>query len=416
MKTINFIKSTSLQKELIFSKVKVKGLFLIILSLFTVLQGCSSDDNDELAVVILDPIFLECVNITTDTVFEDDPNRPVDYVIPCKININANLVINAGVVIEFEDDAGILVGNNGTLTAQGTSTKKVVFTGVNKVKGSWRGIAFNSSSVNNKLDHAVVSYGGGNQFDSNNDRGNIICYGAAKVSISNTEISYGKEHGLNARYGGTNFLDFGNNTIINNDKYPIYSLYKHAHNFNGTNSFVGNGMNYLFLKRGGFTLGDNRIWDKIDVPYLISGTLTISGNNNESLTIKAGSELRFEDEGEIIVGDGAYLAIEGTAEDRVLLSGVIEQPGSWTGIYSFSGDQRNVINYAEIAYAGAGSGGDIGAIVLWSGSIFQTVTNTIIRDNGENAPCAILNAPIGGGTIILGGNTIINIEFELCDD
>lgn len=412
MKTINFIKSLSLHKELIFSKGKTKGLFLIMLSLLAVLQGCSSDDNDEVVVVTLDPIALECDYFSVDRVLNDDPDRAVDYVISCVTKIDANVVINAGVVIEFEDDAGLEVRSNGTLTVQGTSAKKVVFTGVNKVKGAWRGIFFISPSVNNKLDHAVVSYGGGNSFNSNNDRGNVICYSGTIVSITNTEISHGKEHGLNAVYF-TEFIDFSNNTITNNDKYPVLSLNLHGHNYNETNSFVGNGMDYVFLKEGA-PIGGNRFWSKIDVPYLINGNLGIS--DNQSLTIEAGAELRFEDEGEIVVRVGAYLAIEGSAENRVLLSGVVEQPGSWLGIINLSDDQRNVINYAEIAYTGGGqhnSNGDLGTIIVWADS-YQTVTNTIMRDNASNAPCAI-NATYGDDTIILGGNTIINIDFELCE-
>ena len=411
MKTINFMKSVSLYKELGLNSGKLKKVFLIILSLF-VMQGCSSDDNGEVVVVILDldPIALECDYFSVDRILNDDPDRPVDYVISCVAKIDGIVVINAGVVIEFEDDAGIEV-RNGTLTVQGTSLKKVIFTGVNKVKGSWRGIFFLSPSVNNKLDHAVVSYGGGNSFNSNNDRGNVICYSGTKVSITNSELSYGKEHGLNAIYG-SDFLDFSNNIITNNDKYPVISLNIHGHNFGGTNSFVGNGMDYVFLKGGSF-IGDNRFWDKIDVPYLIDGNNKIG--DNQSLTIEAGAELRFEDDSEITVQGGGYLAIEGTATDRVLLSGVVEQSGSWLGIINLSDDQRNIINYAEIAYAGGGphnSNGDLGTIIVWAQS-YQTVTNTIMRDNAPDAPCAI-NAK-QSAVINLVNNSIINIENELCE-
>jgi len=336
---------------------------------FIVIQSCENGDNQQDPDPDnndTEPVLLDCSYFTIDRTLEDDPDKPVDYVVPCVANVTGKITVKAGVVIEFEDDAGLNV-STGSLKVEGTQSKKVVFTGVTKVKGSWRGIFITSNSVNNIFDHAVISYGGGNSFNSNNDRGNLICYNG-KVSVTNTEISMGKEHGFSCVYNAGDIVDFGNNIITDNDKYPVISTTKYGYKFVSSNDFSGNGFDYIFLE-GNVFLGDNHTWQKTNVPYLVDGKLRIG--DDESLTLEAGVTLLFEDASSIGVEDGGYLASNGTQTDFVTLSGLEEQPGSWLGIINYSDDVRNVINYTEIAYAGGGahnSNGDLGTIVVWAGN------------------------------------------------
>ncbi len=372
--------------------------------------GCKKDVEDD-GKTVLEPIVLGCNDFKSDMVLKDDPARPVDYIVPCVMAVEANIVVKQGVVIEFRDDAGISVNGSGTFKIEGTASEKVVLTGVNKIKGSWRGVIYFSKSVMNTIDHAVISYAGGNSFNSNNDRANLICYNC-KIGVANTELSHGKEHGFNAVYSSSEILTFSNNVVTDNAKYPINSSTLYGHAYNGTNDFSGNGQDYIFLRYTNNIQG-NYTWQKTNVPYLIDGSIRIG--DNQSLTVAPGSSILFEDESGLRVDAGGYFHAEGTVDDKIYLGGLVEQPGSWLGIINYSNDQRNIIDHAEIAYAGGGphnSNGDLGAIVLWS-SAYQKVANTIIRDNPANAPCAI-NAPYNGETIVLSGNTIINIASEEC--
>lgn len=380
--------------------------------LFTI-QGCDKVENQPDPTNggnDSDPVVLDCNYFTSDRILEDNPDRPVDYIVPCVANVTAKIVVKAGVVIEFEDDAGLHV-STGSLKIEGTQSAKVVFTGVTKVKGSWRGILITSKSINNVFDHAVISYGGGNSFNSNNDRANLICYNG-KVTVTNTEITMGKEHGFSCIYSAGEIVEFKNNKISGNDRYPVVSLTKYGFNFGSTNDFSGNGLGYIFLQ-GNFFLGDNHTWQNSNVPYLIDGKLSIG--DNESLTLEAGAVLLFEDASSIGVEDGGYLASMGTQDNMVTLSGLTEQPGSWLGIINFSDDLRNVIDFTEIAYAGGGahnSNGDRGTIIVWANAS-QTVTNSILRDAAPSAGCAIFHYPTA--TLALSGNTILNITNESCN-
>ena len=374
-----------------------------LLSLFAI-QGCEETEE------ILEPILLDCSFFQTNQILENDPNRPVDYIVPCVAQVTASIVIKAGVVIEFNDDAGLNV-STGSLKVEGTESEKVVFTGVNKVKGAWRGIFIRSNSVNNVINHAIISYGGGNSFNSNNDRANLICYNG-KVAVTNSEISMGKEHGFSCIYSSGEIMEFTNNVITNNEKYPVYSLTPYGLKFDGSNDFSGNEMDYIYLK-GGNVIGGNHTWGKTSVPYLINGSFIIS--DNQSLKLESDAMLLFEDNSSIVIQEGGYLSSMGEQNNMVTLSGLVSQPGSWKGIINYSADLRNVIDYTEIAYAGGGahnSNGDLGTIIVWANAN-QTVTNSILRDAAPAAECAILY--YSSANLNLSGNTISNIINESCD-
>ena len=389
---------------------EIKTILFALAALFIFMQGCKKEEENP---VDTDPIVLDCDFFETDQVLEDAPNRPVDYIVTCMAKVEGDIIIEAGVVIEFKDDAGLYI-EKGTLKAEGTSSNKIVFTGVNKIKGSWRGIFYASSSTNNILDHAVVSYGGGGSFNVFGDLGNVVVFEHAKIAITNTEISNGSEHGLNAVWRNTDIRAFNNNTITGNDKYPVFSLTEYGNMYDGSNSFVGNDLDYIFLD-GSYVLRGNRTWQKTNVPYLIDGSITI--DDNESLTIEAGAELRFEDQSEIFVNAGGYFAVNGEASDMVLITGIVQQPGAWLGIMNKSDDLRNVIDFAEIAYAGGGAHdvfGDLGTIVL-SWDSYQKVKNSTMRDAATGAECAI-NAPHTDDIVEVENNTLYNILFEVCDE
>lgn len=73
------------------------------------------------------------------------------------------LVIEPGVTMEFENGLGIDVGDSdaSTLIADGTASDPILFTGVNKVAGSWNKIEFNfTQSPSNSISHAIFEYAG----------------------------------------------------------------------------------------------------------------------------------------------------------------------------------------------------------------------------------------------------------------
>jgi hypothetical protein len=74
--------------------------------------------------------------------------------------IQVTLTIAAGVELEFETNAGIIVNDNSALKALGTATNQILFTGVDKVAGAWGGIEFSfTQSPLNEIGFATIEYG-----------------------------------------------------------------------------------------------------------------------------------------------------------------------------------------------------------------------------------------------------------------
>src|SRR5690554_4127369 len=125
-------------------------------------------------------IVLDCNYFKEDRILVDDPDADVDYIINCVMAVRADIQIEAGVVIEFEQDAGISIDDfnipKASLSVVGTSNKPVILRGVKKEKGYWRGIMFDSNNPDNKLIYTQVEDAGGKAFNSNNDVGAVHVY------------------------------------------------------------------------------------------------------------------------------------------------------------------------------------------------------------------------------------------------
>lgn len=97
------------------------------------------------------------------------------------------LTIEAGVTFLFEESTGLYVKETGALKAIGTATNKIIFEGVNKDKGSWKGIYFRSTqSTQNMIKHASVYYAGA---DFNGLNGGVLMAIDPKVTLDNIEFN-----------------------------------------------------------------------------------------------------------------------------------------------------------------------------------------------------------------------------------
>ncbi|HLR38103.1 MAG TPA: hypothetical protein VK084_08660, partial [Chitinophagaceae bacterium] len=113
-------------------KIDLKTISKIGLLLFSILlfYACSKDDEasvPEEPTTILPPIALDCSDFDKDVVLKNDPDRPVDYIVDCAIEIYATtLTIEPGTVIEFTESGRIAIhryyeDHSGALIAKGTA-------------------------------------------------------------------------------------------------------------------------------------------------------------------------------------------------------------------------------------------------------------------------------------------------------
>ncbi|HLV70310.1 MAG TPA: hypothetical protein VKY34_06345, partial [Xanthomarina sp.] len=212
-------------------KTYLKQTTIICASLM--LFSCSTDDDgiDDPILEILPPIVLECDYFTEDRVLENDPQRPVDYIISCYTNIEGSLRIEPGVVIEFENHAGMRVDlDNKVFEIRGTESEPVILTGTSKQKGYWRGIFLTEAhNPNNLIEHTKIEYAGSQNLTSSSPiyEGSLALRGVSgtppqALTLNHVEISNGGSVGLDfhgIRKNAT--VSTSNLTITGNEDVPV---------------------------------------------------------------------------------------------------------------------------------------------------------------------------------------------------
>lgn len=125
---------------------------------------------------------------------------PIDYLITNTVFVGdgstaeGNLTIHPGTTIRFGADAGLNNSgfNIGYLQVLGTASSPVILTGEQQQPGAWKGIGFQSNNVANRIEHAVISYGGASSYTGNASQKANIVVGAnspGTVTVANCTIT-----------------------------------------------------------------------------------------------------------------------------------------------------------------------------------------------------------------------------------
>jgi len=129
---------------------------------------------------------------------EQDQTWPAidgDYFISGTVTVGAHLTLEAGAQLVFDSGEQMTVDQCGVLTAVGTETEPIVFTGQEQTVGYWGGLRFyNSNSVDNDLEYVTIEYGG-NYWDAN-----LYLTGSSseptQISVTNCTIRYSGSNGI----------------------------------------------------------------------------------------------------------------------------------------------------------------------------------------------------------------------------
>ncbi|MGB1317589.1 MAG: hypothetical protein ACPG5W_05260, partial [Flavobacteriales bacterium] len=101
------------------------------------------------------------------------------------IYIAKPVTIEPGVHVYFDADCDMFIREEGSLSAIGTASDKIVFRGVTPVAGSWGGIYFQfTSSVLNVISHAEIAHAGNSNFD-----GAVYMWAEPTVTVTNVDFS-----------------------------------------------------------------------------------------------------------------------------------------------------------------------------------------------------------------------------------
>lgn len=357
------------------------------------LFSCSSDDDtpDE-PIAVAPPIILDCsyFDENPDVHLTDDPNAPVDYIIDCDPKMSGDFIIDAGVVIAFESDAGLILGKygNGKIQMNGTAEKPIILTGTQKDKGSWRGIQISSDNPANQMNYVTVEYAGQTGRGGWALQGSVIGAVGGVMKMDHCTVQHGNLIGLHWLYGSMKAgkLTLSNSTFTGNDV-PIQTSVNHINSIDGTSTYAGNVNDYIKLM---YTdTYQDVTFHKTDIPFLSDGFKPDNETKRRftfkpgvTILMEAGSQIRFQN----AFHYNHEIIMVGTAEDPITIKGKEDVPGYWTGIQiDYTTNPLNEIGFLDIANAGATNGYPNGAILLGSWDIFLNMHDVNFIDCFEYA-------------------------------
>lgn len=311
----------------------------------------------------------------TDLILTDIFDGPgADYYVTSTWRLNARVTVMPGVNIRMESEATIYVDVDGSFSAVGTASDPINIFGNQNSKGYWNEINFDDSNNSlNQLHFVNISDAGGGY-----ESGAVTLSGTAQVQITNTTIDNCLEYGLFLVNEESKLTGFSNNTLSNCGKYPVGLNTNHMHFMDATNTFANNGDNNFIHVESGSSVTQHVTWKNLTVPYYLTSFYNIieSDVNVEPGTIfLMGSESRIS-----IWADGSLRMI-GTPDQRITVSGKVNSPGYFEGIYfEDSNNPLNVFLYVDVAYAGPGSNG---ANIWLSGSTRFEISNSSVNHSAN---------------------------------
>lgn len=160
-------------------------------------NALTSNDEDTVRVT-----FSNVDKLSTDATWKD---QGVPYTVTNRFSVEAALAIDAGVVLRFSQDNGMIIDEKGSLTANGTAAKPVRFAGQNEVAtGYWQGIQFQSNSPKNVLSHTTVAHAGAKGWNGGaQSDAAIFVADNASVSLSSVTLGPGGGYGIHLAGAGS---------------------------------------------------------------------------------------------------------------------------------------------------------------------------------------------------------------------
>jgi len=271
------------------------------------------------------------------------PGEP-DYIAIGEVVVSAQLIVDLGVIIEFRENASMLIKDGGEIYAEGASFIAS--------DSTWKGICIKSKG--NSFTGCLIHNAGNASFTEDpDDKAGIIMFSGSSLAFSGNTISNSGGNGLILMDGGSFFDDtenqvnaFHNNKFINNAEGPMVIPVQVFNYLNGQRFENETPGTFIEIYESTYPSSASiapRL-DDVGIPYKVTGILTF----NKDMTINKGVEMYFEQDAGLRMNSS--LIISGTSDLPVTMDGVSSTQGSWNGIY-VNGGQAN-ITYLNLLNAG----------------------------------------------------------------
>ena len=279
-------------------------------------------------------------------------NNGVDYEVPssCLLIIDADWVIDPGVVISFGSDAGILVVDGGSLQAVGTAAQPIVMQGATAVSGFWKGVKIRSNNPLNELTHVTIKHTGSNTLECCSNPLASLFVESGRVKLNQLTLREGDGAGL-VVYEDAKLTEYNELTITGHASFAARFSLNRLGDIDGLASdYSGNDEDFFEVYDGNITT--DLTWQKINIPYLVqSGVSQVSAD----IEIEAGTKITFASDAGLLVTNDGFLAANGTATDPIVMEGEVAARGYWRGLKFRSNNLANALDYTIIRHTGSQS-------------------------------------------------------------
>ena len=220
-------------------------------------------------------------DIITDTTWTQ-AGSPYTVTNDVSVIAGVTLTVKRGVEVRFEQGTGLDV--YGTLTAQGTASQPITFTGTIKQPGWWDEIHIQGTggqmNVGSALDYVTVEYGGHSCANLYLDH--------ASATVTHSAFDYSGEDGIQGYAGGV--ADISDSSFVGNQGYAVQFWDGSVNPMLANLSATGNVSDTVAM--GGGTLQGAHTWEATGVPYQVVGDMDTAVGS--TLTVEPGVEVRFE--------------------------------------------------------------------------------------------------------------------------
>lgn len=267
------------------------------------------------------------------------------------------LTLEPGVQVRFELDAELRV-TSGALRVLGTEDAPVLMATVQSVPtpSFWRGLVFAGGELTSELNHVTVSGCG----RSTGEGACIAVKSLAAPVLRHVTVRDSGGVGVDVADDGSAFgADSTALSVSGSTGVAVRIGANQADSLPKGGTFANNGSDAVEV-HGKVTR--TQTWPNLGIPYTANSEIAVGEfGTNPSLTISAGTMLRFGPDAALLVGwyGTGGLIVDGTAAEPVLFTAnsLNPQPGHWRGLHIvFEHVAPSRVSHATIEYAGRGDG------------------------------------------------------------
>lgn len=278
-----------------------------------------------------------------------DPDVP-DYHITANISVNAQLMIEPGVLVHVDEDKGVWVNAEGSFMAEGSAGNEIEFTSSNEAgQLYWKGILVYSGDASNKLEHTIIRYAGNSEFNhSGSNYAHAVGVEDGRISMINATIEQSAAYGFFHHSGEIN--DFSQNHFAANADYAMRVQASQVGKIDNATTFA-DADNAVNIYSSALNASSETSWTALasDARYYVSGDLDIESY----LEIMPGALFDFAENKDLVVRSTGVLVADASEGETIVFTSKEATAGiHWQGIFVNSNDARNLLSNVEVSYAG----------------------------------------------------------------